>query len=120
MLIEDRITALYNPIRDCGAAIDAARVLATITGKPHVLYHDVWQGHTRWHVRTAECNPRDYWTRTGGIYGPNDERSSISMDPELVPELAEERGVKPIVDPRSLAAEYRRLVVGGPARPIDD
>lgn len=115
MLIEERIYALYLPYSDAGAAIDAARVLATVTGTAHTL-HLCLDGKRRWHVLSVNDNPREDWSATGGVYAPGDVRSGMSMDPALCPERAAERGILPMVALETLAAEYRRFVVGGPAR----
>jgi len=123
MLIEDRIHALSAPMRDCAAAIDAARVLATITGICHTLYHEIRDNGHWWHVRSVDdtmFGSSAHWTRAGGIYEPGETRSGIGTNPELVPELAAERGVRPFVHLDTLKSEYRRFEIGGPARPIDD
>lgn len=119
MLIEERVHALTNPIRDCAAAIDAARVLATITGTCQVLYRE-FGDPCRWHVRGVDDIFGGDWVPTGGIYEPGETRSNIGTNPELTPELAEERGIRPFVHLDTLKAEYRRFVVGGPARTFND
>lgn len=119
MLIEERIAALSGPISDCAAAIDAARVMATITGMPHVLYHRITNGVHLWFVRTVYCKAHDNWTLTGGIYEPGEQRSGIGTNPELTPELVEARGLVPYRNLETLKDDYRRFVIGGPARPID-
>ncbi len=119
MLIEERIHAMTNPIRDCCAAIDAARVLATITGTPHVVYRE-FGDPSRWHVRGVDDLYGGEWVPMGGIYEPGEQRSYMSQDPEKTPELAEARGVAPYVHTDTLRAEYRRFVVGGPARTFND
>lgn len=119
MLIEERINAMTNPIRDCCAAIDAARVMASITGKPHILYRE-FGDPCRWHVRGVDDLFGGDWVAVGGIYEPNAERSNIAQDWEQTPELAEARGIRPFVARDTLAAEYRRFVVGGPVRTFND
>lgn len=119
MLIEERIHAMTNPIRDCAAAIDAARVMATITGTPHVLYRE-FGDPSRWHVRGVDDIYGGDWVPTGGIYEPGETRSGIGQNPELVPELADARGVSPYVNLDTLRSEYKRFVVGGPARTFND
>lgn len=108
MNIETRLSRLYSPIHDCFAAIDAARVAATITGEPHILYLDRTTGRLRWYVRSVVDRSPDHWEWVGGIYEPGEARSNIGCNPELTPELAEERGVSPHIDLDTLAAEYRR------------
>ena len=119
MLIEERIHAMTNPIRDCAAAIDAARVMATITGEPYTLFMEHGE-KIKWHVRSISDSYHDSWVRAGGIYEPGETRSNIGTNSELVPELAEARGVSPFVHLDTLKSEYRRFVIGGPARTFND
>ncbi len=119
MLIEERIHAMTNPIRDCCAAIDAARVMATITRIPQVLYRE-FGDPSRWHVRGVDDLFQGDWVLVGGVYEPGEVRSFVGTDKELTPELAEARGVSPFVHLDTLASEYRRFVIGGPARTFND
>lgn len=119
MDLQDRILALSAPIRDCCAAIDAARVLATITGKPQVLYRE-FGDPSRWHVRGVDDLFGGDWVPTGGIYEPDETRSHMGVDPKLTPELAEARGIAPYIELRPLRDEYQRVLVGGWGKPIDD
>lgn len=115
MLIEERINALYSPYRDCAAAIDGARVLAKITGTPHMLYRE-FGDPARWHVRGVDDLYQGDWVPTGGIFLPDDTRSNVGQDAGFTPERAAERGLLEPTDFSALADEYRRFVVGGPAR----
>lgn len=120
MNIDERIAQLYRSYRDCGAAIDAARVLATITNTDHVLYFNTnahsprfTDVHTNWHVLGIGDKPGPTWKRIGGIYSPREERAHMQTDPSLTPERWEARNVFG-TDLDAIADEYAALVRGGP------
>lgn len=116
MELQDRIHALTSPFSDCAAAIDAARVLAKITGDAQTLH----VANGTWLVFPLGQEPNDGWSRVGGIYTGDDRRSHIGQDAGLTPERAAERGLLDPIDFDSLRAEYGRVLVGGWGSPIDD
>jgi hypothetical protein len=118
MLIEERIHAMSKPISDCCAAIDAARVMATITGTPQVIYRE-FGNPSRWHVRSVDDSYGGTWVAMG-TYEPGETRSNLGTDPRHTPELAMARGLLPYVHLDTLKAEYQRFLIGGPARPHND
>lgn len=115
MKIEDRIYVMYEPISDCGAAIDAARVLARITGMEHELYRK-FSHKMAWYVRAIGDDVPSGWDRTGGVYTATDDRAVMQTDPSMTPELAAERGILEPTDFDDLRAQYQKFAKFGRSR----
>ena len=101
MLIQDRVSKLREGFRDAGAAIDAARVLANITGEPQTVYLDL--EHKTWYVRsiggwTFDGGPKSHWDHAGGVYLPGETRSGMQTNRDITPENYEARGCGVHVD----------------------
>lgn len=116
MELQDRLHALLSPFSDCCAAIDAARVVARITGEAQTTHF----AHGTWQVFPLDQEPNSGWTRVGGIYTSDEPRSGLAQDAKLTPERADARGLIDPIDFDQLRAEYQRVLVGGWGRPHND